>query len=50
MSGDTLQIFIAMSGYMLVVIGIGLYFAKRSNENSESYFIGGRSLGPWIAA
>ena len=50
MSGETLEIFIAMSGYMLVVIGIGLYFAKRANQNSDSYFIGGRSLGPWIAA
>ena len=36
--------------YMAVVIGIGLYFAKRANQNSENYFIGGRTLGPWIAA
>ena len=50
MSGATLQIFIAMSSYMLVVIGIGLFFAKRANENSENYFLGGRTLGPWIAA
>lgn len=50
MSGATLQIFIAMISYMLVVIGIGLYFAKRANESSENYFLGGRTLGPWIAA
>lgn len=49
MDGNT-QIFIAMCIYMLVVIGIGLYFAKRANENSNNYFLGGRSLGPWIAA
>ena len=36
--------------YMAVVIGIGLYFSKRSNKNSEEFFIGGRSLGPWVAA
>lgn len=36
--------------YMAIVIGIGLFFAKRANKNSENYFIGGRSLGPWIAA
>lgn len=35
---------------MAVVIGIGLYFAKRANKNSENYFLGGRSLGPWVAA
>ena len=50
MEGGTLQIFIAMCVYMLAVIGIGLYFAKRANQNSENYFLGGRSLGPWIAA
>lgn len=50
MSADTIEILIAMVVYMLVVIGIGLYFAKRSNENSENYFLGGRSLGPWITA
>lgn len=50
MSGNTVQILIAMSVYILVVIGIGIYFAKRANENSDNYFLGGRSLGPWIAA
>ena len=50
MSGETLKILLAMIGYMLVVIGIGLYFAKRAQANSENYFLGGRSLGPWVAA
>jgi sodium/proline symporter len=47
---DNVQILIVMCLYMALVIGIGLYFAKRANENSENYFLGGRSLGPWIAA
>lgn len=50
MSGDTTQIFIAMVVYMAIVIGIGLFYAKRSNENSEAFFIGERSLGPWVTA
>nr|MBP8640080.1 sodium:proline symporter [Oscillospiraceae bacterium] len=50
MSGGTIQILIAMGVYMLAVIGIGLFFAKRANSNSENYFLGGRTLGPWIAA
>ncbi len=50
MSGDTLQVLVAMIGYMLIVIGIGIYFAKRSQQNSENYFLGGRSLGPWVTA
>ena len=50
MSGDTIKILCAMIGYMLIVICIGLYFAKRAQANSENYFLGGRSLGPWVAA
>ena len=50
MDSSTLKIFIAMASYMLIVIGIGLFYAKRSSKSSEDYFIGGRSLGPWVAA
>lgn len=48
--GDSLQIMIVMILYMLVVIGIGLAFAKRANQSSEEYFLGGRTLGPWVTA
>lgn len=44
------QIFVVMVLYMCVVIGIGVYFYKRAQRNSENYFLGGRSLGPWVAA
>ncbi len=50
MSGDTLQILIAMISYMAIVIVIGLIFAKKANKSSENYFLGGRSLGPWVTA
>ena len=50
MDFKTTQILIAMCIYMAAVIGIGLYFAKRANQDSDNYFIGGRSLGPWVAA
>ncbi|WP_326911081.1 sodium/proline symporter [Sedimentibacter sp. MB31-C6] len=50
MKGDTLQILVSMIIYMTVIIGIGLYFAKRANESSENYFLGGRSLGPFVTA
>ena len=50
MDGDTIQILIAMIIYMAAVIGIGIAFAKRANKNSENYFLGGRSLGPWVTA
>ena len=50
MDGNTLQILIAMVVYMAVVIAIGVLYAKRANQNSEEYFLGGRSLGPWVTA
>ena len=50
MDGNTVQILIAMIIYMATVIVIGLIYAKRANKNSEEYFLGGRSLGPWVTA
>ena len=50
MNSNTIQILAAMAIYMAAVILIGLLYAKRANKNSEEYFLGGRSLGPWITA
>ena len=50
MDGNTIQVLIAMIIYMAVVIIIGVVFAKRANTNSENYYLGGRSLGPWVTA
>ena len=50
MGNNTMQILIAMAVYMAAVILIGMFYAKRANKNSEEYFLGGRSLGPWITA
>lgn len=45
-----IQIMITMIAYMAVVIIIGIAFAKKANKNTDSYFLGGRSLGPWVTA
>ncbi len=50
MNSDTLQILIAIVIYMGIVIAIGVYYAKRANKNSDEYYLGGRSLGPWMTA
>ena len=39
-----------MALYMSVVIAIGIIFAKRANQSSDEYLLGGRSLGPWMTA
>lgn len=48
--GDELQMLISMVIYMSAVVAIGVIFAKRANNSSEDYFLGGRSLGPWVTA
>ncbi|WP_249311756.1 sodium/proline symporter PutP [Congzhengia minquanensis] len=50
MTSDRIQILIAMCCYMAVIVLIGVYYAKKANENSENYFLGGRGLSPWVAA
>ena len=34
--------------YLLATIGIGLYYSRRSDSNTEEYFLAGKSIG-WIA-
>ena len=50
MDSNQIQILISMLCYMGAVIGIGIFFAKRARQNSSNYFLGGRSLGPWVTA
>ncbi len=50
MTADQIKILISMVFYMAAVIAIGVYFSKRANKNSTEYFLGGRSLGPWVSA
>lgn len=47
---NVLIMLIAMVVYIVGMIIIGALFTKRSNENSENYFLGGRSLGPFVTA
>ena len=42
---------LAFAVYFIVVLGIGLYFFLKSPGNDErEYFLGGRSMGPWVTA
>lgn len=50
MNSQTVQILIAMIIYMAIVVVIGVVYAKKANKSSENYFLGGRSLGPWVTA
>lgn len=50
MDSNTLQILISMVLYMAAVIMIGVFYAKKANKSSEAFYLGGRSLGPWVTA
>ena len=50
MGSNTIQILVAMVIYMAADIGIGKVYAKKANKSSENYYLGGRSLGPWVTA
>ncbi len=50
MSSNDIQVIAAMALYFIVVLSVGFFYLKRSNKDSESYFLGGRGLGPWLTA
>lgn len=50
MSKASIEIMVVMLLYMFSLIAIGIKYAKKANENSDNYFIGGRKLGPWLVA
>lgn len=41
--------FIGMMVYMALVVAVGLVYSRR-NKSTEDFFLGGRSLGPWVTA
>ncbi|MBO5859915.1 MAG: sodium:proline symporter, partial [Clostridia bacterium] len=42
---------IAFICYFVAVLGIGLFFFFKSKDSGEKdYFLGGRSMGPWVTA
>ena len=37
--------------YFVLILGVGLFFFFRSKDGGEKeYFLGGRSMGPWVTA
>ena len=37
--------------YFLLILGVGLFFFFRTDDGGEKeYFLGNRSMGPWVTA
>ena len=50
MPGVNVQTLIGIGAYLVVMIIIGLWYARRSNSTVEEFFLAKRSFGPWVAA
>lgn len=49
MSTANICILIAIIAYLIFVIGIGIFFAKKNNSTKD-FYLGGRGLGPFVTA
>lgn len=50
MTADQIQMLIAMGAYIVFAIGVGVWYAQRSNARTDDFFLGGRGLGSWVTA
>jgi len=50
MEGHDILVLLAMLLYVAVILGVGFFFRKRSQSSTEEFYLGGRKLGPWVAA
>ena len=50
MSAASIQTLIGIGAYLITMIIIGLWYARRSNTGLEEYFLAKRSFGPWVAS
>ncbi|MDR2784889.1 MAG: sodium/proline symporter [Treponema sp.] len=41
---------VGIGAYLVSMIIIGLWYARKSNANPEEYFLASRGFGPWVAA
>jgi len=50
MNSPNIQYLTGIGAYLIMVIVLGVWYARRSNRSPESYFLANRGFGPWVAA
>lgn len=45
-----ISIILTIAIYLAAMVGIGVYFNKKSDGSTEGFYLGGRKLGPLVAA
>ena len=36
--------------YMALIVGVGVLYSRRAGKGADAFFLGGRSLGPFVTA
>lgn len=49
MNTNTIWFLVAFGAYLVMMLGIGVYYMKK-NQNADDFFLGGRGLSGWVAA
>ena len=49
MSSSEIGILVTIIAYLALVIGVGIYYARK-NESASDFYLGGRKLGPFVTA
>ena len=49
MTNEQIIMFAAIAGYLLIVLGVGVWCSKRNNS-VDDFYLGGRRLGPLVTA
>lgn len=42
-------ILVTLIAYKLMLVAVGVWASRRASDSADDYFVGGRSLGPWVA-
>ncbi len=50
MSTGQAGIFAAILAYLVLMVYVGYYFGRKSDRSAEGFYLGGRKLGPLVAA
>ena len=50
LTASNLGIILTIVVYLAIMIGIGFYFGKKGDGTAEGFYLGGRKLGPLVAA
>lgn len=50
MTGSRMMIALTMALYLVMTIGIGVAFSRRSASSTSEFYLGGRKLGPLVTA